>query len=80
MLPSNMLLKPLNQVIDEYNDKIVVNTTGHALGKIVPAAPRALPDHAEPRGDHVKALPVHAEPRGDRVKPVPHVKAHKRET
>lgn len=35
MLPSNMLLKPLNQVIDGYNDKIVVNTSGFELGKIV---------------------------------------------
>jgi len=41
MLPSNMLLKPLNQVIDGYNDKIVVNTSGHALGKI------SLPEVAE---------------------------------
>jgi len=29
-----MLLKPLNQVIEGYNDKIVVNTSGHELGKI----------------------------------------------
>ena len=28
MLPSNMLLNPLNQVIDGYNNKIVVNTSG----------------------------------------------------
>ena len=33
MLPSNLLLKPLNQVIDGYNDKIVVNTSGFELGK-----------------------------------------------
>ena len=33
MLPSDMLLKPLNQVIDGYNDKIVVNTSGFELGK-----------------------------------------------
>jgi len=45
MLPSNMLLKPLNQVIDGYNDKIVVNTSGHALGKIVQTA-KPLPAHA----------------------------------
>ena len=32
MLPSNMLLKPLNQVIEGYNDKIVVND-GFELGK-----------------------------------------------
>jgi len=40
MLPSDMLLKPLNQVIDGYNDKIVVNTSGHALGKIAPPLSR----------------------------------------
>ena len=34
MLPSDMLLNPLNQVIDEYNDKIVVNTSGHALARV----------------------------------------------
>ena len=33
MLPSNLLLKPLNQVIDGFNDKIVVNTSGFELGK-----------------------------------------------
>ena len=35
MLPSDMLLKPLNQVIAGYNDKIVVNTSGFNLGKTV---------------------------------------------
>ena len=35
MLPSDMLLKPLNQVIDGYNDKIVINTSGFELGKHV---------------------------------------------
>ncbi|MEL6629203.1 MAG: hypothetical protein AAFQ92_27040, partial [Bacteroidota bacterium] len=33
MIPSNMLLKPLNQVIEGYNNKIVVNTGGAELGK-----------------------------------------------
>ena len=33
MLPSDMLLKPLNRVIEGYNDKIVVNTSGFELGK-----------------------------------------------
>ena len=33
MLPSDLLLNPLNQVIDGYNDKIVVNTSGFELGK-----------------------------------------------
>ena len=33
MLPSDMLLKPLNQVIEGYNDKIVINTSGFELGK-----------------------------------------------
>ena len=36
MLPSDMLLKPLNQVIEGYNDKIVINSSGHALGKVIP--------------------------------------------
>ena len=35
MIPSNMLLKPLNQVIEGYNNKIVVNTGGAELGKSV---------------------------------------------
>ena len=33
MLPSDMLLKPLNQVIEGFNDKIIVNTSGFELGK-----------------------------------------------
>ena len=33
MLPSDMLLKPLNQVVDGYNDKVVVNTSGFELEK-----------------------------------------------
>ena len=33
MLPSDMLLKPLNRVIEGYNDKIVINTSGFELGK-----------------------------------------------
>jgi hypothetical protein len=36
MLPSDMLLKPLNQVIAGYNDKIVINTGGFEVGKIKP--------------------------------------------
>ena len=36
MLPSDMLLKPLNQVIEGYNDKIVINTSGFELGKHIP--------------------------------------------
>jgi len=43
MLPSDMLLKPLNQVIDGYNDKIVLNTSGHALGRVIPQVKKALP-------------------------------------
>ena len=35
MIPSNMLLKLLNQVIEGYNNKIVVNTGGAVLGKSV---------------------------------------------
>ena len=49
MLPSDMLLKPLNQVIDGYNDKIVLNTSGHALGRVIPHVETAA--HAEPQGD-----------------------------
>ena len=33
MLPSDLLLKPLNQVIEGYNDDLVVNTSGFELGK-----------------------------------------------
>ena len=40
MVPSDILIKPLNQVIDECNDKIVVNTSVHALGKVAPSLPR----------------------------------------
>ena len=35
MIPSNMLLKPLNQVIEGYNNEIVVNIGGAELGKSV---------------------------------------------
>ena len=33
MLPSDLRLKSLNQVIEGWNDKIVVNTSGFELGK-----------------------------------------------
>ena len=49
MLPSDLLLKPLNQVIEGYNDKIVVNTSGFELGK-------QHDRKAEP-SQHVKAKP-----------------------
>ena len=49
MLPSDLLLKPLNQVIEDYNDKIVVNTSGFELGK-------QHDRKAEP-SQHVKAKP-----------------------
>ena len=35
MLSSDMLLKPLNQVIEGYNDMIVINTSGLELGRHV---------------------------------------------
>ena len=35
MIPSNMMLKQLNQVIESYNNKIVVNIGGAELGKSV---------------------------------------------
>ena len=37
-----MLLKPLNQVIEGYNDKIVINNSGHGLGKVVKPTPVIL--------------------------------------
>ena len=49
MLPSDLLLKPLNQVIEGWNDKIVVNTSGFELGK-------QHDRKAEP-SQHVKAKP-----------------------
>ena len=36
MLPSDMLLKPLSQVIEGYNDKIVINKKSFELGKHYP--------------------------------------------
>ena len=39
MLPSDMLLKPLNQVMEGYNDKIVINSLGHGLGKVIKPTP-----------------------------------------
>ena len=53
MLASDMLLKPLNQVIEGYNDKIVVNTSGFELGK---QHDREVIRKAEP-SQHVKAKP-----------------------
>ena len=41
ILTSDMLLKPLNRVIEGYNDKIVINTSGFELGK--QKAPEASP-------------------------------------
>ena len=72
-----MLLKPLNQVIEGYNDKIVLNTSGHALGRIIPqvkkALPQAAPAHAaraEPQGDETGfALPL-TRPLGDHISPL----------
>ena len=43
MLPSDMLLKPLNQVIEGYNDKIVINTSGFNLGKTAPVILKKTP-------------------------------------
>ena len=37
MLPSDMLLKPLNQVIEGYNDMFVINTRGLELRRHFPA-------------------------------------------
>ena len=46
MLPSNMLLKPLNQVFEGYNDKIVVSDSSIELGKHVEQAKPAPVSHA----------------------------------
>ena len=43
MVPSNMLLKPLNQVIEGYNNKIVVNTVGAELRKSRPVVRMSKP-------------------------------------
>ena len=43
MIPSNMLLKLLNQVIEGYNNKIVVNTGGAVLGKSVYTSKPVVP-------------------------------------
>ena len=37
MLLSDMRIKPLNQVIEGYNDKIVINTSNSILGKVEPS-------------------------------------------
>ena len=42
MVPSDMLLKPLNQVMEGYNDKIVINNLGHNLGKVKKPTPVIL--------------------------------------
>ena len=81
MLPSDMLLKPLNQVVEGYNDKIVLNTSGHALGRVIPQVKKALPQAetgfalplTRPLGDaHAEtgfALPL-TRPLGDHISPL----------
>ena len=54
MLPSDMLLKPLNQVIEGYNDKIVINTSGLNLGKTVKQISKSK---AEPSSVILKKTP-----------------------
>ena len=49
-----MLLKPLNQVIEGYNDKIVINTSGLNLGKTVK---RISKSKAEPSSVILKKTP-----------------------
>ena len=49
MLPSDMLLKPLNQVMEGYNDKIVINSSGHNLGKVIKPAPVILKKDRVPK-------------------------------
>jgi len=61
MLPSDMLLKPLNQVIEGYNDKIVISTSGLELGKYyepvkhIPATPAK---HTPAKYTSVKHIPA----------------------
>ena len=66
-----MLLKPLNQVIEGYNDKIVVNTSGFELGK----SATLLPDGATP----TSSSPNHLQPirlKLSRLKPSPVFRIH----
>ena len=51
MLPSDMMLKPLNQVIEGYNDKIVINTSGLELGKYIPMKPVSHPSASKHNPD-----------------------------
>jgi len=67
MVPSNMSLKSL--VIEGYNDKIIVNTTGHELGKIT------FPEVAERQPiPRLKVRPTHADPQGNYVNRQTYVK------
>ena len=43
MMPSDMRLKALNQVAEGYNDKLVVNNKGFALGKQFPVVKKQKP-------------------------------------
>ena len=61
MLPSDMLLKPLNQVIEGYNDKIVVNTSGFELGKqsvniVVKPKPKRRPHTLDDHRDEITSV------------------------
>ena len=49
MMPSDMLLKPLNQVIEGYNDKLVVNTKDLELGWQKPILPVQSKPHVQLR-------------------------------
>ena len=57
MLPSNMLLKPLNQVMEGYNDKIVINNLGHGLGKVVPPVILKKSPQILAKNIHLKSIP-----------------------
>ena len=60
MLPSDMLLKPLNQVIEGYNDKIVINTSGFELGKQkAPKAPKQRQTTPRPKRRRTHTLNDH---------------------
>ena len=74
MLPSNLLLKPLNQVIDGYNDKIIVNTSGFELGKQSvleqPIAKRPMVKQASKTLSAVRSRPHNLDDHQDEVQSV----------
>ena len=72
MLPSNLLLKPLNQVIDGFNDKIIVNTSGFELGKQgkQPIAKKPMVKQASKTLSAVRSRPHNLDDHQDEVQSV----------